>query len=545
MNATTEAAATQLGLVARASSHPYATALLVLIASALLLNAVSRKASKQVNLPAWVPIEIALTSVLVASGGLGLRLCSMLRRRTGALFGVTSKHSILLDIKGQDRFFAAPSSSLSGHMRDWTMTTRVFGMDATDELFDKANASSKGLYVAVERLFVNDAASTAAILRADVPGKIARLATFSPDAKLQKWELSAQRRIIDDKAVEVSLAKLLRDFGACIAIPLLYGQDFVDRYETILSDLWSFDNDAFPLLIIGVPKWAPIKGLREGVAARSRMHKELEGLYRRITQYQNGEPVDFDADMSDVSAVALERNKVYIEHGYSVHHRGQSDLGIFWAQNGNTQPLLFWFIGYVYSTPGLLDSIRKEVAPYVQLAAANPGDEPEITSYDPAGLSRDCPLLKSALFETFRLTSEPTSIRYLNRPLTLHAGGHTHDLKAGTWLSAPHAVAQYDPELYPDPTKFDPARFIEEDESGRRIARYGKLKPWGLGTGICKGRTFAEKEILAIGAAIVTLWDMEPADGAAWKMPGTIPGTGVKKPTEDMRVILRKRSWAA
>lgn len=74
MNATTEAAATQLGLVARASSHPYATALLVLIASALLLNAVSRKASKQVNLPAWVPIEIALTSVLVASGGLGLRL---------------------------------------------------------------------------------------------------------------------------------------------------------------------------------------------------------------------------------------------------------------------------------------------------------------------------------------------------------------------------------------------------------------------------------------------------------------------------------------
>lgn len=72
--------------------------------------------------------------------------------------------------------------------------------------------------------------------------------------------------------VEANLSSLSRDFGACIAIPILYNQSFLDRYPQLLNDFWKFDNNLFPLLMMGVPTWLlfPFKVMREGLAARSR-----------------------------------------------------------------------------------------------------------------------------------------------------------------------------------------------------------------------------------------------------------------------------------
>ena len=65
-------------------------------------------------------------------------------------------------------------------------------------------------------------------------------------------------------AVEANHQSLTRDFGACISIPLLYGHDFLERYPQLLDDFWKFDNDIFPLLMIGIPPWAPFKVMKEG-----------------------------------------------------------------------------------------------------------------------------------------------------------------------------------------------------------------------------------------------------------------------------------------
>lgn len=73
------------------------------------------------------------------------------------------------------------------------------------------------------------------------------------------------------------------------------------------------------------------------------------------------------------------------------------------------------------------------------------------------------------------------------------------------------------------------------------MPRYGKLKPWGAGVGICKGRAFAEKEILGVVACFITLWDMEPSGGGEWTLPGFVPGTGVMRPKEAVRVVIKRR----
>jgi cytochrome P450 len=241
--------------------------------------------------------------------------------------------------------------------------------------------------------------------------------------------------------------------------------------------------------------------------------------------------------MSDVG-IALERNIIYKNSGFSIEDRAHLELSNFWGQNANTQPLLFWFVTYIYSTPGLLDELRKEVAPFVKLSGS---EVPDIASIDIPALGRDCPLFKSTLFETYRLASEPTSIRRVARPMTVPDNDLNHKLPAGSYVSVALSLMQRDPAIFPAPDQFVPDRFLEFDgETGKKIPRYGRLRPWGVGPGSCKGRTFAEKEIMTIAAAMIIVWDVE-AIGGTWKLPAMIPGTGAKKPVKDIRVVLKRR----
>lgn len=438
---------------------------------------------------------------------------------------------------------------LSADVLGLRLGIRVFGANLTQDVCEKFMAINRKLTQIIERYFVNEASATASIQAANIPGKVAQLLSFSSDAQKQhQWERFASIRVIsaDSKgqrdAVEADLESLMRDFGACVSIPRLYGQDFLDRNHNLLEDFWKFDNNAFPLLVIGVPTWAPIKSFKEALAARTRLHDALEGFYNRLYQHKRGLAVDFDADMSDVSAAAMERNNFLEEHGVPMRARAELELGTFWGLNANMQPMVFWLLLYIHSTPGLLDELRKEVSSCISLSTAT--YPPQITAFDFSRLSHECPLLKSCLFETFRLVEEPTSIRYVSKPMTVPDGKHEHHFKPGTWLSAPHALLQSDPSIFPNPDKFIPDRFIETDkETGSRVARYGKLKPWGSGSAVCKGRTFAEKEVMGIVACFITLWDMDNAEGS-WKLPSMIPGTGVKRPQKAIRVVLKRRNFA-
>ena len=60
---------------------------------------------------------------------------------------------------------------------------------------------------------------------------------------------------------------------------------------------------------------------------------------------------------------------------------------------------------------------------------------------------------------------------------------------------------------------------------------------------MCKGRQFAAKEILIFTAAIISLWDIEPAGGGPWKMPKPRKATGTKGVKHDTRVWIRRRKF--
>lgn len=426
------------------------------------------------------------------------------------------------------------------------MATRIFGVSVKVGLEQKLESSWRGLVAAVERTYLNDAGTTEVLKKADIPQRAASFVTFSSKAEHMKmWERSACMQVVASdtpgkpEAVEANLQSLARDFGACVSIPLLYGQDFLDRYPQLLEDFWRFDNDLFPLLIIGIPKWAPFKKMKEGLAARARLNDQMEALYQRIDQYQRGEAVDFGADLSDIGKTALERNTVYEKENWSIRNRAEMDLPLLWGQNANAQQVLFWLLFYIYSTPGLVERIREEIAPHAKISQTSP---PEITSMDPSVLTNNCQLLKACVLETYRMAIEVTSVRYIARLVSIEDGKYRHELKPGTFISAPHSLHQRDASVYKNPDTFDPDRFLQVDpQSGKFVARYGRLRPWGVGTMMCKGRTFAERQLMCIGAAIVSLWDIGPASGT-WELPLMVPGTGARKAAKDVRVLIKRRS---
>ncbi|KAG5745146.1 hypothetical protein H9Q70_012169 [Fusarium xylarioides] len=489
-------------------------AVLVIFAFSKAFSGAERKGYKK-NLPKYAPIEL-----------------DALSRYGGSLFGLTSGHQIFVDLPGVERLLAQSHHTFNSDPAQYSLCTLVFGSTDTPELRAKFDTSLKDLVPPLERTFLNDAASTANVEKSRVAERGASLVTFSSNPKdMARWELSAGIKVLQSETydsrgkVEANLQSLTRDFGACMSVPLIYGQDILDRNPRLLDDFWTFDNDLFPLLMVGIPKWAPFRMMQDGLKARARIMDSLEAVYRRVDQYEKGEPVDFGADMSDVSMMLRERNKIYNRDGWTFPERAAADLGTFWGLNANAQPVLFWFLLYVYSTPGLLKRIREEISPYITLSN---GDKPEIKSMDFPSLFRKCQLFKACIFETYRLVNEPTSIRYVTQP-------KEH-------ISVPLVLKNKNPSIYEDPDTFNPDRFLETDpETGKATARYGKLKPWGLGAAMCKGRTFAEKEIISLGSAVVSLWDISPAEGE-WKLPAMIPGTGVKRPVSDIRVVISRRS---
>ncbi|MEU9035691.1 cytochrome P450 [Streptomyces sp. NPDC048352] len=72
-------------------------------------------------------------------------------------------------------------------------------------------------------------------------------------------------------------------------------------------------------------------------------------------------------------------------------------------------------------------------------------------------------------------------------------GGHA--VAAGTDVLVCPYLTHRDPELWPDPERFDPRRFTA---AGGRPARQGAYLPFGIGPRACLGTQFALRESTAL-----------------------------------------------
>lgn len=129
----------------------------------------------------------------------------------------------------------------------------------------------------------------------------------------------------------------------------------------------------------------------------------------------------------------------------------------------------------------------------------------------------------------------------------LGARPRSYLLKAGTVVCVPNGTIQSDPRLFENPTQFNPRRFIvkdPEDEKREKVEWPAPLYSFGGGPTFCKGKLFAEREILVFVTAVVSFWDIEylgpkNADGS-WKVKKGLEA-GSPHPTGEVRVRCRRR----
>jgi cytochrome P450 len=236
---------------------------------------------------------------------------------------------------------------------------------------------------------------------------------------------------------------------------------------------------------------------------------------------------------------------------------------ILWALVINAPDLAAFLTFHIFSTPGLVSQIRAELSKHVKIA---PGttigkfSSPPTLEISHQGLATQSPLFKSAYQEALRLYSAPWSVRAVKQDAIISngKGGPEYRLHKGNNIILPHEVHMLNPRHFPQPEQFIADRFLKPDSSdegegegkkdvGQDVFDPGMIRPYGGGMSMCKGRTYAEREILSIVAGVVMMWDFEPVVNEKgrkeWKLPLVERASGVAKPRGEVRVRIKKRGF--
>lgn len=190
-------------------------------------------------------------------------------------------------------------------------------------------------------------------------------------------------------------------------------------------------------------------------------------------------------------------------------------LTLLFAGHETTATSLAWLVRWVAALPEVHDRIRAEV----ETATENGELQPEQIS--------KLPYLNAVVRESARVSPAAHSVgRILAEPRVV--GGY--DLPAGTAVVCSMYLAHRRPSLYPNPTEFNPDRFL-----GSRLGT-SEYFPFGGGIRRCIGMAFSTYEMKLVLASIVARTRLELVDREI-KVVRKI----TLRPSRGLQVSLRER----
>lgn len=240
-----------------------------------------------------------------------------------------------------------------------------------------------------------------------------------------------------------------------------------------------------------------------------RLKREVEQLLytefaRRRTQGTNGR--------ADVLSLLLEARD---EQGAPMTDAVLRDemLTLLLAGHETTAASLAWVIHRVLARPDVMTQLTEEIV--------RVGCEPQRIN--------DLVYLDAVIKETSRLDPViPNVGRRLHVPLRIGS----RDLPAGPVVAPCIYLAHRRPDLWPDPERFDPERFI-----GARINPVAFF-PFGGGTRRCIGAAFASYEMKVVLARIFSRVRLDPAPGYRARL---VRRSIAFTPSEGLPVVVSER----
>jgi len=401
--------------------------------------------------------------------------------------------------------------------------------------------------------FIHEATSrTVASLTTDA----ARLVTSAPNPdgkQLELWEKSGKVKFNDDGTFEADFFQLVINFMGQIVTDNMWGKSLIQNFPTLQQDLWDFDAGLHHLVTPLLSKISPAG--RRAVVARETLNEAIRTWHEAVALKQAGKPYAAKWGALDgVSGVLDKRVKMYEEHRASAVLQRSNDVALLWGVNVNSNKNVFWMLLQIYSRATLLSDIREEIAPYVHASLSGERTAsgfPKL-DIDVDGLLKNCPLIKATFYETMRLNMSNLGVREVLKDVVLRESeadaktfGKKHPqfytIPAGASIVLSNGTMQMDQRIFHDPEQFIPERFIDEGPDGKPVVTMKSLNVFGGGLYRCKGRYFAEKEVIIFAASLLVMWDLAPVVGEQLVLPQMGIGGASRSPKKDIRVRLTRR----
>lgn len=163
-------------------------------------------------------------------------------------------------------------------------------------------------------------------------------------------------------------------------------------------------------------------------------------------------------------------------------------ITLLFAGHETTGAALAWALYWIHGTPGVAERLRAE------LAGLGPSPDPDAASR--------LPYLDAVCKESLRISPVvPAAARGVVAPVDIHG----YRLRPGQRVLAAIYLAHHRDDIYPEPDRFRPERFLE-----RKPSPYEYL-PFGGGVRRCLGMAFALYEMKIVLATLLARFDLELA----------------------------------
>ncbi|MEU8622497.1 cytochrome P450 [Streptomyces sp. NPDC048623] len=278
----------------------------------------------------------------------------------------------------------------------------------------------------------------------------------------------------------VSVPGEMRSLMSKITTRVIFGRtdldrEFVDSFDERITQVFqeSFQRALMPA------DWLNTIPIRRNVRYEQEVDELIAGLIALIEQ-RRGSRSDDDQDLL---------SSVIDFHEGDDKGLGDQLVTLFIGGTGNSAMTLAWSLYLVAKNPHIEAQLHEEVDSVLDGRTARFED------------LENLPVVDRVLKETMRLYPSGWNLsRIVTRDTTL--GGY--ELPEGSTVYYSPFVLHHDPELFPDPERFDPDRWLLDDSTRVR----GSYIPFGFGARKCIGDHFAEVQMALALASIVRMWNL-------------------------------------
>eukprot|EP00058_Branchiostoma_floridae_P001850 XP_002587338.1 hypothetical protein BRAFLDRAFT_100536 [Branchiostoma floridae] len=231
---------------------------------------------------------------------------------------------------------------------------------------------------------------------------------------------------------------------------------------------------------------------------RKNMKKLEEHIKEKIKEHE--ETLDSDNIRDFIDAFILESKKRQ-GHGNSIFTEQEHTVIVyqmFLAGTDTTTNTLHWALLYMILHPDIQEKVQQEID-----SVLGPNQKPEMVHRS------QMPYTEATLAEVTRISPvTPITIPHGTSNDTVFRG---YNIPKDTVVTVNIWSVHHDPKLWPEPDKFDPTRFI--DDEGKYVKKI-EIIPFSIGRRICPGEQLARMELFLFFTSLLQRFTFKLPEGA-------------------------------